>query len=264
MEKPDMQKLYKLFTDIEVPIVLVTSEMEDAGICMDVEFLNKLNDKYTDGLNNSIKTLDNILKPYSQQIEYYQKLGKLDNPVNYESPTQLVILIYDILKIKPLEDFGRSTEKAALKALKVDFTEALLDYRHYSILIKTFTKPLPEWLSARDGKLHANFNQMGKEDNNVRTGRFSSTNPNLQQIPSKEKVMRMMFKASVEYNDFSIEDDCVEIPNICEVETPSGWVRAKDLKVGDYIVTDDGVTVIYKIIIDDLKCVLYLNKDFSQ
>lgn len=230
MEKPDMQKLYKLFTDIEVPIVLVTSEMEDAGICMDVEFLSKLNDKYTEGLNNSIKTLDDILKPYSQQIEYYQKLGKLDNPVNYESPTQLVILIYDILKIKPLEDFGRSTEKAALKALKVDFTKALLDYRHYSILIKTFTKPLPEWLSARDGKLHANFNQMGKEDNNVRTGRFSSTNPNLQQIPSKEKVMRMMFKASPGYvivgGDFSQQEPRL-LTHMCRDENLINTYNAK-------------------------------------
>ena len=83
-----------------------------------------------------------------------------------------------------------------MKALNIPFTKALLEYRHYAKLISAFTEALPKLCSTKDGKIHASFNQMGKEENNVRTGRFSSTDPNLQQIPSKEKVMRLMFKAS--------------------------------------------------------------------
>ena len=209
-EKPGMERLYKLFLDIEVPIVLVTSKMEDDGICMDLDFVQKLHTKYTQGLNDSIATLESILDEHRATIEYYQALGKLDNPINYESNQQLSIILYDILKAPAGPDGKKSTDKAALKALKIPFTKALLQYRHFSILIKTFTAPLPEWLSPKDGKLHANFNQLGKEDNNVRTGRFSSTQPNLQQIPSKEKVMRMMFKASPGHTivggDFSAQE----------------------------------------------------------
>lgn len=209
-EKADMSKLYSLFLNVEVPIVLVTSKMEDDGICMDLDFVKKLHEKYTNGLNDSIQTLENILLEHKPTIEYYQALGKLDKPINYESNQQLSIILYDILKAPAGADGKKSTDKAALKALKIPFTEALLSYRHFSILIKTFTAPLPEWLSSKDGKLHANFNQLGKEDNNVRTGRFSSTQPNLQQIPSKEKVMRMMFKASPGHTivggDFSAQE----------------------------------------------------------
>ena len=122
----------------------------------------------------------------------------MDRPVNFESASQLNIVLYDILKT-PIPESGRSTDKQTLSALKTPFTEAILEYRHYSKLLSGFTIPLPNWLSKRDGKLHASFNQMGKEENNVRTGRFSSTDPNLQQIPSREKVMRMVFKASPGY-----------------------------------------------------------------
>ena len=208
--QPGFEKLFNLFLNIEVPVTSVVAEMEDTGICLDTDFLKKLDDKYTYNLEKSINKLNEVLQPYDSTIRYYQSIGKLDNPINYESPQQLVIILYDILKVEPLEEGSKSTDKATLKALKIPFTEALLDYRKYSILIKTFTKPLPSWLSSKDGKLHANFNQMGKEENNVRTGRFSSTQPNLQQIPSKEKIMRMMFKASPGYcivgGDFSAQE----------------------------------------------------------
>lgn len=207
LEHDDMQKLYKLFLEIEVPIVSVCAEMEDIGISLDVDYVNKLDKKYKERLQKYSDELTAITKPYEEKIRYYQSLGKLDDPVNYESPLQLSIVMYDILKIPPLEEHGRSTDKDTLKALKVPFTEALLNYRQYSILIKTFTNPLPNWLSPKDGKLHANFNQMGAEDNNVRTGRFSSTHPNLQQLPSHETSMRMMFEAQPGYvivgSDFS-------------------------------------------------------------
>ena len=146
--------------------------------------------------------------------------------------------MYDILKT-PIPESGRSTDKQTLSALKTPFTEAILEYRHYSKLLSGFTIPLPNWLSKRDGKLHASFNQMGKEENNVRTGRFSSTDPNLQQIPSREKVMRMVFKASTEFHSISAEDFTIVVDQCSDVETPNGWRRVKDLSIGDKIVVND-------------------------
>ena len=197
-EHEDMKNLYRLFNEIEIPTVLVVSKMEDDGICLDLDFLNKLNNKYSIKKKEYADKLKNLLEPYKNQIKYYQNLGKLDDPVNFESPPQLNIVLYDIMKT-PIPETGKSTDKATLKSLKTPFTETILEYRHYSKLISGFTEPLPTWLSKKDGKLHASFNQMGKEENNVRTGRFSSTDPNLQQIPSREKAMRMVFKASPGY-----------------------------------------------------------------
>ena len=247
--QPGFERLFNLFLNIEVPVTSVVAEMEDTGICLDIDFLKKLDDKYSFNLEQSINKLNEVLQPYESTIRYYQSIGKLDNPINYESSQQLAIVLYDILKVEPLEEGSKSTDKATLKALKIPFTEALLDYRKYSILIKTFTKPLPSWLSSKDGKLHANFNQMGKEENNVRTGRFSSTQPNLQQIPSKEKIMRMMFKASDEFNKVDVAADTIELDKLTEVETPSGFINVKDLKLNDLInvYIDDNNYVVKRI-----------------
>lgn len=198
-ETDDLSRLYKLFTDIEVPIVSVVSNMEDNGICMDTDFLSRLDAKYRVCMKEQLDKLNAILDEHRYDIRKYQDLGKLDSPVNLDSPQQLAIIIYKILGATPIEENGKSTDKQTLKQLDIPFTRALLDYKHYNTLITKFTEPLPEWISKKDGKLHANFNQMGKEENNVRTGRFSSSDPNLQQIPSHEKSMRMMFKASDGY-----------------------------------------------------------------
>lgn len=176
-EQDGMDKMYNLFKNVEVPVVSVVSEMEDNGICMDLEFLEKLNNKYLKKIGLLKQKLSDMLIPYKKELDHYQQLGKIDNPVNYDSPQQLNILLYDILNTPMIEESGRSTDKDTLVALNTPFTETLLEYRHYTKLVSSFTSPLPEWLSKKDGKLHASFNQMGKEENNVRTGRFSSTNP---------------------------------------------------------------------------------------
>ena len=195
-EQKDMERLYKLFLDVEIPVTLIVSQMEDNGVGIDHTFVEKLNAKYHSNMDAALENLNNIMAEYEPLVRAYQTDGKLDNPLNYNSPPQLKILLYDIIKAKPIEDLGQSTDKATLKELNIPFTNALLEYRHYAKLISAFTEALPKLCSTKDGKIHASFNQMGKEENNVRTGRFSSTDPNLQQIPSKEKVMRLMFKAS--------------------------------------------------------------------
>lgn len=218
-EATDMSDLYKLFMDIEVPIVSVTAKMEDFGICMDLDFVNRLHTKYSRNAAKYKAELDRLLAPYMSEIKYYQNIGDLEDPINYDSSTQLPIVIYDILKIKnPVllgkgpddGEIGRPTDKETLKAMKNEFTDNILKYRHYAKLVQAFTEPLPKLLSVKDGKLHAQFNQMGKEENNVRTGRFSSTNPNLQQIPSKEIPLRLMFQASPGYaiigSDYSAQE----------------------------------------------------------
>lgn len=175
-EKSGMENIYNLFLNIEIPIVTVTSQMEDNGICIDLDFVKKLDAKYVKGIEDVTAKLNEVLKPYEGSINYYQNLGKLDTPVNYDSAEQLSLLLYDIVGIKNANG-TKSTSKDVLKNLKNEIADLVLEYRHYSKLRSAFTTALPLLVSPKDGKIHANFNQMGKEDNNVRTGRFSSTNP---------------------------------------------------------------------------------------
>lgn len=197
LSSDNMSNVLKLLREVEFPTSLVVAKMEDDGISLDEEFTEKLNNKYKTGMENAYNKLMDMLKPYSDRLKNFQLEGKIEDPVNLNSPDQLKIVLYDILNIPAPEN--RSTDKDTLTSLNTDFTNLLLEYRHYNKMITSFTDVLPGLRSEKDGKIHANFNQMGEEEHNVKTGRFSSTKPNLQQIPAKEKVMRMMFVASPGY-----------------------------------------------------------------
>lgn len=232
-ESDDLKKMYKLFREIEMPVTSVVAQMEDDGVTLDLDLLSKLNAVYKSKQAEAYEKLQEILEPYRASIEYYQSIGKLDTPINFDSPQQLPIVLYDILKT-PMIDNSRSTDKATLNALETPFTKTMLTYRHYTKLINAFTEPLPKWISSTDGKLHAGFHQIGSEENNVRTGRFSSTRPNLQQIPSKELTFRLMFKASTDYKDIEIKD-IMQLDIASEVLTEQGWKYVNDLQIGDKI-----------------------------
>ena len=163
--------------NVEMRVVNVVARMEDSGVCVDREILSRIDKKMKDEINEVTTKIFEFLKPYEREIKYYQENGKLDNPINLSSPQQLPIIIYDILKLK--SENGRSTDKDTLKSIDSEFTKLLLRYRHATKLVSSFTEPLPSFISVRDDKLHASFNQLGREENNVRTGRFSSTKPNL-------------------------------------------------------------------------------------
>lgn len=238
-EEDGMERVYSVFRNVEMPTVTVTARMEDYGIALDTEFLAKLDKKYKERSSFYLKRLNDTLEQNKTEIAYYQSIGKLDNPVNFDSPEQLKVLLYDVLKTKPSEENGRSTDKDTLKELNTPFTKAILEYRHFKKLIDSFTKPLPDWVSKKDGRIHANFNQMGREENNVRTGRFSSTSPNCQQLPSHDLTLRMAFKASDKYENYEVCGETVSVPNISEVLSASGWKRAKDVSVGDVLIVDD-------------------------
>ena len=88
---------------------------------------------------------------------------------------------------------------------------------------------------------------MGSEDNNVKTGRFASKAPNLQQMPSREKLVRMMFQASCEEREIESVGDEFEINSCEEVETGDGWKFANALKVGDLLLVDNTMKEIKNI-----------------
>ena len=214
-EEVGNEKLYSLFMNIEMPIVTVAAEMELTGVCIDKEYSKRLSEKYHkkyDDLQDKIKT---ELSKFDKKIEDWRlteeanihptkstgkgfgksKSEQLESPVNISSPTQLAILLYDVLKIKPVSKKSpRGTGEDILKKINLPICDLILEERGLLKLINTYIDKLPECISEKDGRLHAHFNQYG-----AATGRFSSSDPNLQNIPSHNNEIRMMFTASPGY-----------------------------------------------------------------
>jgi hypothetical protein len=118
----------------------------------------------------------------------------------------------------------------------------LLERRGVVKLLDAFINSLPKKVNPKTGKIHCSFHQYG-----AATGRFSSSEPNLQQVPSHAKNIRMLFTADTTYNKISVNDDCFVVPASDEVETLNGWKSVKDLVVGDVLKGEDTDEIIMTI-----------------
>lgn len=211
---------------------------------------------------------------------------QLENPINLASPTQLAILFYDILKCPVVSKKSpRGTGKDELEAIaerKPDLLlcKLLLERRGIVKLISTYIDVLPalaqHW---PDGRIRYKLNSIGTD-----TGRFASGGKfkflegdeqveisgfNSQNIPSRGdgKITRLLFQAKEEHNEHDVENNEVEIPEIEEVETMSGWKYCKDLECAkDYIITDEGPMLLEKInyLVQDRKYILTLRRQYES
>lgn len=202
-DREDLKNVYWVFKNIEMPCISVVADMEDTGIEFDFDYNNKLKEKYHNLLEDRENEFHKLCDMYSDEIQKYRdKLGsncKLDNPINIKSSTQLATLLYDIMGCeipvdKKTKKEVRSTNEETLKSMDNPIAKAILDYREFSTIVSTFIDKLPECVNPNDGRIHCQFNQYG-----ARTGRFSSENPNMQNIPSHNKEIRQMFKATDGY-----------------------------------------------------------------
>lgn len=215
--KPGNEKLFDLFMNVEMPVVPVCAEMELYGIEIDKEYAKRLSNKYHKKVDEVNAKIDAELSKYSDKIsawrltkeanykernskpnktgEFTYKKSKneqLENPPQLNSPTQLAILLYDILGT-PAQDkkSPRGTGEEILQKINLPICDLILEKRGLEKLIGTYIDKIPECVNSKDNRLHTHFNQLG-----AGTGRFSSSNPNLQNIPSHVKEIRLMFRAS--------------------------------------------------------------------
>lgn len=269
--KPGNEKLFDLFMNVEMPVVPVCAEMELYGIEIDKEYAKRLSNKYHKKVDEVNAKIDTELSKYSDKIaawrltkeanykernskpnkagEFTYKKSKneqLENPPQLNSPTQLAILLYDILGT-PAQDkkAPRGTGEEILQKIKLPICDLILEKRGLEKLIGTYIDKIPECVNSKDNRLHAHFNQLG-----AGTGRFSSSNPNLQNIPSHVKEIRMMFKAGHTERDVVQNNNKFIFDESEEVQKNSGeWCCCKNIVVGDSIVTSVGdlvVTSVYK------------------
>lgn len=174
-------ELTKLAKQMEWPLIKVLGDMEYKGVELDVEFLNKLSDKY------------------SAIIEDLQKkIWKIaGGQFNISSPAQLQKILFEKLKIDSTgikkTKTGISTAASELEKLrgKHEIVDMMFEYRELTKLTTTYVDALPK-LVKPDGRIHTSYNQTIAQ-----TGRLSSTNPNLQNIPTRTEAGREIRKAFV-------------------------------------------------------------------
>ena len=153
----------------------------------------------------------------------------MKSPVELTSPTQLAILIYDVLK-HPVVDkkSPRGTGEEILNKIDIPLSKLILKQRGLLKLINTYIDKLPTCVCEKTNRLHAQFQQLGAD-----TGRFSSKDPNLQNIPSHEKSIRMLFTASPGYvlvgSDFSQQEPRLLANYAQETNMINAYCEGKDL-----------------------------------
>lgn len=214
--KTQFRKIYKLFSELEMPLIPVLADMELRGVQIRDDYTEQLREELGEIREEAYKELLTLETKYKDRIMQHEEIypliekakGDMQYRINYNSPKQLQGYIYDILKFPSVDRRNpRGTGKeiqekwAGRKLTKVQqyFLENFQVYKKMDKLITSFVDKLPESL-ASDGRIHTNFNQYG-----AKTGRFSSSDPihriNLQQIPSRGKgsAVRKMFTAREGY-----------------------------------------------------------------
>ena len=184
------QELLKLYQEVEAPLIDVLAEMEYNGIAID-----------TDALQELSVALENDAREIEQSI--YETAGET---FNIGSPKQLGEVLFDKLQLsdKPKKtktgQYATGEDILLKLAPKHQIANDILTYRQLSKLRSTYVDALPLLISPRDNRLHTSFNQAVTS-----TGRLSSTNPNLQNIPIRTERGREIRKAFVPRNkDFTL------------------------------------------------------------
>ena len=174
--------LYQLFEEVEMPLVPVLARMEMNGARIDEASLAETSKVFTERM----ETIEQEIREVAGQ------------ELNISSPRQIGELLFDQLKIdskpKKTKTGQYVTDEATLLALKSKHpvVEKILDYRGYKKLLSTYIDALPQLVNPRTGHIHTSYNQAV-----TATGRLSSSNPNLQNIPIRDENGKEVRKAFI-------------------------------------------------------------------
>ncbi len=181
--KLDFSNLQKLYDEIELPLVRVLQQMEETGVLIDEAVLSVISKM----INRELKVLTDKI----YEIAGYQ--------LNLNSTQQLAKLLFEELKlpVHKKTKTGVSTDSSVLEELAEEYEIAahISQYRQLTKLEGTYVSALPKMINPHTGRIHSSFNQTIAS-----TGRLSSTNPNLQNIPIRTEIGREIRKAFVAEN----------------------------------------------------------------
>ena len=188
MKEPDWAALksdvalWTLYNEVELPLVSILKEMENAGVRVDVEKLRQ-------GEMQLTAELDELEK------RIYASVG---TQFNINSPRQVGELLFEQLKLDSKAKKSKTGQYATSEEVLVGLKDRhevvglILNYRELKKLISTYISTLPGYISEKDGKIHTTYNQTV-----TATGRLSSSNPNLQNLPIRSERGRMIREAVI-------------------------------------------------------------------
>jgi len=203
-----------VFNELEIPLISVLADMERAGVALDVPFLQD----YAEQLGKEIVTLEKSI---------YDLAGVR---FNIASPKQMGEVLFDKLQLDPKAKKTKTgqykTGEDVLQKLydKSEIVKHILDFRHLQKLKSTYVDSLPLLVNKQTGKLHTTFNQAV-----AATGRLSSTNPNIQNIPIRTENGREVRKAFVPSKGnilLSTDYSQVELRVVASMSGDEGMIKA--------------------------------------
>ena len=180
--KLEAEGLRKLFDELEMPLLSVLADMENEGVALDLERLEETR-------------VSLAAKVDELKSEIHRDAGR---EFNIDSPKQLSEILFDEMNLRVVKKTktGRSTDASVLEVLAAETAHPLpgliLKYREVNKLLGTYVAPLPEMISGKTGRVHASFHQAV-----AATGRLSSSDPNLQNIPVRTEQGRKIREAFV-------------------------------------------------------------------
>jgi len=211
----EVNNLSKIFYDIEIPMINVLSEMEAEGIKIDTSYLKKLDKEFEDDLEKLKK-------------EIFKKCGE---EFNLNSPKQLGEILFDKLKLvskpKKTKTGQYSTSEEVLSSLANDhrIIENILEWRSLDKLQNTYVKSLPNEVSNLTNRIHSSFNQTV-----TATGRLSSNNPNLQNIPIRtdngQKIRKAFIPRNNDYIIMAADYSQIELRVIASISNEENMIDA--------------------------------------
>ena len=174
------QGVWQLFSEVEMPLVPVLVTMERNGVALDTELMREMSHRLGEQL-------------LQLETEIYNNVG---HQFNINSPQQLSCILFEELKLPPTRKTkgGYSTGASVLEELRGahPVIEFILDYRQLAKLKSTYIDTLPNLINPKTGRVHTSFNQT-----KTATGRLSSSEPNLQNIPVRGKAGRKIRQAFI-------------------------------------------------------------------
>ena len=206
--------LNPLLEDLEMPLVPVLVTMQSHGIKVDAGALHEM----SRDLNQQMQQVEQAL---------YDSIG---HTVNINSPQQLSDLLFRELGLPRTKrtKTGYSTDANSLEGLKGQHpvVDSILEYRQLSKLKSTYVDALPEMINPRTGRIHTSYNQTGSA-----TGRISSSDPNLQNIPIRTELGRQVRKAFVAQDStdwllFSADYSQIELRVLAHLSQDPGLLEA--------------------------------------
>ncbi len=208
----EKENLFDLFNEVEMPLVEILSELEYNGMNVDVEKLDELDKK----LSDKIEILEKDIYDLSEQ------------EFNINSPKQLGVVLFEELKLPVIKKTktGYSTAHDILEKLKYEHpvVEKIIDYRTYTKLKSTYIDGLRKLINPVSHKIHSSFNQTV-----VVTGRLSSTDPNMQNIPMRleeGREIRKIFTAKKDYILIGADYSQIELRVLAHMSKDETLIKA--------------------------------------